>query len=108
MPKIHEHQREDNRIVADDYLPPNSLNSILKRQIAIESLPATLPSSLQTIALEDDENALHGSTEFMLVLYPEDETQEKDTLDMMNGADTRKSSLSKREQTFSRKILFSY
>ncbi|XP_011347140.1 uncharacterized protein LOC105284950 [Ooceraea biroi] len=92
MPKIQEHQREENRI-ASHYPLSNSSNSILKRQTAVVSeSTASSPNNLRAMPLEDDENALHGSSEFMLVLYPEDETQERRiTLDMMNGAEIRNS-----------------
>jgi hypothetical protein len=47
---------------------------------------------------EDDENALHGSSEFMLVLYPEDETRDKDAIDSANSAEIQtKRSISKRQ-----------
>ncbi|XP_012219362.1 muscle M-line assembly protein unc-89 [Linepithema humile] len=88
MPIIQE-QREENRITASRDLVPSS-NSILKRQTAVvNELMVSPPSSPQGMLREDDENALHGSSEFMLVLYPEDEIQEKDAIDAANGAETR-------------------
>lgn len=73
-PRAQEYQREDSRVA----------NSSLKRQTAVvsDSTLWTPPSSPQTLPQEADENALHGSSEFMLVLYPEDETGDKDPLDV--------------------------
>jgi len=103
MPKIQGHQREENRIAADHYSLSNSSNSILKRQtVVVSESMAFSPSSPQEMPLEDDENALHGSSEFMLVLYPEDETREREIFDVMNGKKNRmKSSMSKHKQKFS-------
>jgi hypothetical protein len=101
MPKIQGHQREENRVAADHYSLSNSSNPILKRQsvVASESI-AFSSSSLQAMPL-DDENALHGSSEFMLVLYPEDETREREIFDAMNGEKSRmKSGMNKHEQKF--------
>ncbi|XP_071646937.1 uncharacterized protein [Temnothorax longispinosus] len=88
---IQEHRREENCPTASHHFLPSS-NSISKKQNAVvnESI-LYLPDSPQSqgILQEDDENALHGSSEFMLVLYPEDETLEKDTIDMENSAETR-------------------
>lgn len=83
MPRTQEHQKEENRPTTIHFL--SSSNSSLKRQTVNESM---LPSSqnslrLQKMSQEDDEDALHGSSEFMLVLYPEDETQEENM--MTNG-----------------------
>lgn len=90
VPRIEE-QKERNSITASHYLLSSS-NSILKKQIAVvnESIlyPPDSPQS-QGILQEDDENALHGSSEFMLVLYPEDETREKDAINMENSAEIR-------------------
>lgn len=94
---IREHQREEGRFAASRDPVPSS-NSILKRQTTIvNELTMSPPSSPQGMLREDYENALHGSSEFMLVLYPEDETREKDTIDATNVAETRiKRSISKR------------
>jgi len=103
MPKIQGHQREENRIAADHYSLSNSSNPILKRQtVVVSESMAFSPNSPQEMPLEDDENALHGSSEFMLVLYPEDETREREIFDVMNGKKNRmKSSMSKHKQKFS-------
>jgi len=85
MPKIQGHEREENRVATDYYSTSNSSNPILKRQTAVVSESRAFSSSSPQAMLEDDENALHGSSEFMLVLYPEDETRERDTFDAMNG-----------------------
>ncbi|XP_070163477.1 muscle M-line assembly protein unc-89-like [Polyergus mexicanus] len=80
MPRIQEPQREENCITASHYFS-SSLNSNVKRQTAVtnESMLPSLQNSLQLqkMSREDDEDALHGSSEFMLVLYPEDEMQEE-------------------------------
>jgi len=88
VPRIQEHQRQENCTTASHHFLP-SLNSIPKKQIAIvnESIfPPDSPQS-QRILQEDDENALHGSSEFMLVLYPEDETRKENTNDMENSGE---------------------
>lgn len=85
MPQIQE-QREEESPVATARLRP-SMNLILKKQHATvdepeppliknNSLDLDKPGS-PTTPREDDESALHGSSEFMLVLYPEDQDQEK-------------------------------
>lgn len=69
---------EENRKTASQHLLPTA-NTILKRQTAVvNESTVSLPSNPQTMPREDYENALHGSSEFMLVLYPDDETREKD------------------------------
>lgn len=59
MPRIQEYQREENRTA--------------------DSL------QLQKMSREDDEDALHGSSEFMLVLYPEDETMQEENVIVTTG-----------------------
>lgn len=78
VPRTQEYQREESR----------AANSILKRQTAVMNEPTvwTPPRSPQTLPREDEESALHDSSEFMLVLYPEDGTQERD---VTNDAETR-------------------
>lgn len=90
-PRVQEHQREENRLTATHLLSPS--NSSPKRQSAVNEpmLPSPQNSlQLQKMLREDDEDALHGSSEFMLVLYPEDEMQEEN---MTNGTshETRRS-----------------
>ncbi|XP_012144066.2 uncharacterized protein LOC105662898 [Megachile rotundata] len=85
MPQIQE-QREEESPVATSRLRP-SMHLVLKKQqttvdepepplIKNNSLDLDKPGS-PTTPREDDESALHGSSEFMLVLYPEDQDQEK-------------------------------
>lgn len=99
MPRIQEPQREENRTTASHYFS-SSLNSNLKRQTTITN-ESMLPSpqnslQLQKMSREDDEDALHGSSEFMLVLYPEDEMEEENVT-VTNGTshETRIKSTSK-------------
>lgn len=95
MSQIPEQQKEEARTTMSNLLPVPS--SILKRQIAIVNEPVVSssgsPHSQET--QEDDYNALHGSSEFMLVLYPEDEKQGKDEIDMLSGAEFRDTGSSK-------------
>ncbi|XP_018399453.1 PREDICTED: titin homolog [Cyphomyrmex costatus] len=87
MSGIQEHRSEENRTTANHQFLASS-NSIPKKQtVTNESmlLPLDNPHS-QRILQERDENALHGSSEFMLVLYPEDETRE-DVISMENFAE---------------------
>lgn len=87
--KAQDYPREEGRISTSQYLLP-STNSILKRQLAVgNESTVSLPSSPQAMHAmhEHDEDALHGSSEFMLVLYPEDE--EKDAIDMTNDREIR-------------------
>lgn len=96
-----EEQKEESSTTANlnNYLLSSS--SILKKQIAVVNESILFPPDnpqLQGILQEDDENALHGSSEFMLVLYPEDEIREKDAIDMENSAEIRiRSNISKYE-----------
>ncbi|XP_015607104.1 titin [Cephus cinctus] len=86
MPKIQESQEENS------LLRPNAPHFLLQKQNTIDSLPVDRPAlhiglkrqntvdSIPTspsVPREDDETMLHGSSEFMLVLYPEegDQTQ---------------------------------
>lgn len=89
LPRIQKQQKEESYITTSHHLTP-SLNSIPEKQTAIvESMlfpPDRFPQS-QRILQEDDENALHGSSEFMLVLYPEDETREEYVIDMKNSTE---------------------
>lgn len=81
--RTQEFPREEGRISTSQHLLP-SANSILKKQAAVANeSTVSLPSSPQPMHVmqERDENALHGSSEFMLVLYPDDETREKDAID---------------------------
>lgn len=99
--RAQEFPREEDRISTSQHLLP-STNSILKRQAAIgNESTVSLPSSPQAmhIMYEHDENAFHGSSEFMLVLYPEDEGSGKDTIDTTNDAKIRIGrDISKREE----------
>ncbi|XP_029169766.1 protein SON [Nylanderia fulva] len=84
-PRIQEPPREENNI-ASHLL---SSNSSLKRQTAIisESMSPSPQDNLQLqtqLSRDDDEDVLHGSSEFMLVLYP-DETMEEETIIVANG-----------------------
>ncbi|XP_018360305.1 PREDICTED: interaptin [Trachymyrmex cornetzi] len=90
VPRIQEHRNEENRTTANHQFLLSS-NSIPKKQIVVnESILLPLDNSQsQRILQEHDENALHGSSEFMLVLYPEDETQEKDVISMENSTEIR-------------------
>lgn len=93
MPKIQEHRREENSITASHFLL--STNSISKKQTIVNESILSPSDSPQGILQEDDEN-VHDSSEFMLVLYPEDETQEESTIDMENSVKNRvRSSTSK-------------
>lgn len=96
VPRIQEPRREENR-TTESYHFLSSSNSIPKKQIAvIVNEFISPPDSPQRIMQEDDENALHGSSEFMLVLYPDDETREEYIIDMENSAEIRdRSSISK-------------
>jgi len=98
MPIIQEHQREESHITASRDPVPSS-NSIPNRQTGVVNEFMISPSSSpQGMLREDDENALHGSSEFMLVLYPEDETREKDAIDSAYGPEAQtKRSISKSE-----------
>jgi len=90
VPRIQEHRKQKGCTSANHHFLP-SLNSIPKKQSIIvnESIfPSDSPQS-QRILQEDDENALHGSSEFMLVLYPEDETRKENINDMENSAEIR-------------------
>lgn len=81
--RIQEHQREENCTVANHHILPSS-NSIPKKQIAVVNEFILFPPDglqSQRILQEDDENALHGSSEFMLVLYPEDDAREEYIID---------------------------
>lgn len=81
--RTQEYPKENDRISTSQHLLPSN-NSILKRQTAVANeSTVSLPSSPQSIHImsEHDENALHSSSEFMLVLYPEDETRKKDAID---------------------------
>lgn len=95
--RIQEHQNEESHTTANHQFLSSS-NLIPKKQTVVNEsilLPLDNPQS-QRILQEHDENALHGSSEFMLVLYPEDETQEEDVISMENSAGIRiKSSISK-------------
>lgn len=78
MPRFQEYQKEENRPTTTHLL--SFSNSSLKRQTAVNEPMLLSPQNslqLQKMSREDDEDALHGSSEFMLVLYPEDETQEE-------------------------------
>ena len=85
MPKIQEQREEEGSLTTSPLRP--SLNLILKKQQATvdepepplvksNSLDVDKPGS-PTTPREDDESVLHGSSEFMLVLYPEDQDQGK-------------------------------
>lgn len=97
VPRIQEYQNditEENRTTAN-YQFLLSSNSIPKKQTVVNELLSLDNLQSQRILQEHDENALHGSSEFMLVLYPEDETQEED-ISMENSTEIRvKSSISK-------------
>ncbi|KYN45103.1 Muscle M-line assembly protein unc-89 [Trachymyrmex septentrionalis] len=91
-------QNEENRTTANHQFL--SSNSIPKNQTVVnESILLPLDNSQsQRILQEHDENALHGSSEFMLVLYPEDETQEEDVISMENSTEIRvKSSINDKQ-----------
>ncbi|XP_072764145.1 uncharacterized protein [Anoplolepis gracilipes] len=79
---IQERQREENRTTADYLL--SSSNSNLKRQTAVidKSMSPSPQNGLQLrkMSREDDEDALHGSSEFMLVLYPQDQTMQEENI----------------------------
>lgn len=78
MPRVQEYQKEETRPTSTHLL--SFSNSSLKRQIVVNEPMLLSPQNslqLQKMPREDDEDALHGSSEFMLVLYPEDETQEE-------------------------------
>lgn len=88
--RIQEHQNEESHTTANHQFLSSS-NLIPKKQTVVNEsilLPLDNPQS-QRILQEHDENALHGSSEFMLVLYPEDETQEEDVISMENSAGIR-------------------
>lgn len=87
--QISERQKEETRATTNNLSPAPS--SILKRQTAIvnESVVSSSSSPRLQETEEDDYNALHGSSEFMLVLYPDDEKQEKDDIGIMSGAEFR-------------------
>lgn len=83
MPKIQEQREEEGSSTSSR--PRSSLNLILKKQQAtvdepepplIKSNSLDKPGS-PTTPRENDESVLHGSSEFMLVLYPEDQDQGK-------------------------------
>lgn len=84
MPKIQE-QREEESPLSSSQLR-SSMSLTLRKQHAIvdESVPSLVKShSLDgkpespTTPREDDDTCLHGSSEFMLVLYPDDQDQAK-------------------------------
>lgn len=87
-PRIQEYQREENCTIANHHVLPSS-NLIPTKQIAVVNEFILSPPDIPQILLqEDDENALHGSSEFMLVLYPEDDTREEYIVDR-DSADIR-------------------
>lgn len=87
IPRIQEPQREENSTAINHHLL-SSANSILRRQTAIINESVLSPQdSLQLqkqLSREDDEDVLHGSSEFMLVLYP-DEMMEEENVIVANG-----------------------
>ncbi|KMR05376.1 myosin light chain smooth muscle [Lasius niger] len=87
IPRIQEPQREENSAAVNHHLL-SSANSILRRQTAIINESVLPPQdSLQLqkqLSREDDEDVLHGSSEFMLVLYP-DEMMEEENVIVANG-----------------------
>lgn len=91
VPRIQEYRTEESYTTASHQVSPS--NSIPKKQIAIVNESMLFPSESPQ-PQEDIENALHGSSEFMLILYPEDETREEDAIDIENSAEIR-SSISK-------------
>lgn len=86
MPKIQEQHEEE---APSSYSPLRpSMNLTLKKQQAIVDEPQFVKShSLDdkpspTSPRENDDTVLHGSSEFMLVLYPEDqEKKAEDTVE---------------------------
>ncbi|XP_025994691.2 uncharacterized protein LOC105193641 [Solenopsis invicta] len=89
VPKIQEYPKEESCSTTNHHFLSSS-KLIPKKQTAIVNEAMLFPSDnsqSQRILQEDDENALHGSSEFMLVLYPEDETQKEDVINMNNSAE---------------------
>jgi len=82
IPKIQEHRREENSTTISHFLL--SSNLIPKKQTIVNESILSPSDSPQGILQEDDEN-VHGSSEFMLVLYPENGTREESTIDMENS-----------------------
>ncbi|XP_012533814.1 uncharacterized protein LOC105835260 [Monomorium pharaonis] len=84
-PKIQKFRKEESTTANNYFLPSSNLAQ--KKQTTVNEFILLPSNNSQSQRLqEDDEHALHGSTEFMLVLYPEDETQEKDEIDIENSA----------------------
>lgn len=97
VPTIQEHQREENCIITNHHFLPSS-NSVSKKQIAMVNESPSDSLQSQRIMQEDDENTLHGSSEFMLILYPEGEIREEDKIDIEKSTEIRvRSSISKYE-----------
>lgn len=89
MSQIPEQQKEGTRATTS-YRFSSPPSSVPKRQTAIVNelvvvSPPGGPYSQET--QEYDDNALHGSSEFMLVLYPEDEERGKYGIGMLSDAE---------------------
>ncbi|XP_076686008.1 uncharacterized protein LOC143378038 [Andrena cerasifolii] len=88
MPKIQEHLEEDSSTIPSRLLRPSLSLTLTKQQaISDDQEPPFLKSNSTEekpgspiTPREDDESGLHGSSEFMLVLYPEDQVQDKKLL----------------------------
>ncbi|XP_076170609.1 uncharacterized protein LOC143148292 isoform X2 [Ptiloglossa arizonensis] len=98
MPKIQEHYEEESSTRTVRALRPSMSLTLTKQQAVIEQRdpPFVKTQSMEekeTQAMprspssprEDDETVLHGSSEFMLVLYPEDQDQGKKLMDIDDG-----------------------
>ncbi|XP_076247129.1 uncharacterized protein LOC143187062 [Calliopsis andreniformis] len=106
MPKIQEYNEEEKEVIDSSRLLRPSLNLTLKKQQAItdEPEPPLIKSNSMeekpgspTTPREDDRSILHGSSEFMLVLYPEDQEKKLDVDDRRKSLETRQSTTEEAE-----------
>ena len=94
-PRMHDPRNQTTSLSAErtHFSPPKMLHSTLQREInfsdlSTENESATFDVKRRNFAnsesaslADDDENMLHGSSEFMLVLYPEEkENQESERI----------------------------
>lgn len=96
MPKIQEQHEEEASLSYSPFRP--SMNLTLKKQQAIVAEPE--PQFVKSHSLDDkptspisprenDDTVLHGSSEFMLVLYPDDqEKKPEDTVERKSLGET--------------------
>ncbi|XP_053994647.1 titin homolog isoform X2 [Hylaeus volcanicus] len=90
MPQIQEKYEEESLTRSTRVLRPAASLTLTKQQAVVDEPDPPFVKSLSledksrspTTPREDDETALHGSSEFMLVLYPDDQDQDKKLVDI--------------------------